>query len=369
MPETPHRLLTRPFRPSTFRPSTRPAPVRTLQNTLYLLTPGLSIHRDGLALRIEQEKQLKLSLPVHNLESVFVFGSDIYVSPAAMRLCWENGAAVCFFTDWGRLEARVEGVPQGSALLRRAQHAAASDPGRAAALARACVAGKIHNTRWLLSRSARDATGDDDARALRAATDELAVVLRELERAPDLDAIRGNEGRAAAAHFAVFTRHLKPAWRERFPMDGRNRRPPRDAVNCLLSFLYALLRHDCVSALTAVGLDPFVGFLHAHRAGRESLALDLMEEFRPSVERLAITLLNRAELKPDDFNQREGGAVELTEKSRKAIVAAYQQRKLDETVHPLFREKVRQAQLPFIQARLLARAIRGDADYSPHLFS
>ncbi len=343
---------------------------QTLQNVLYLLTPGLSVHRDGLALRIEHDRQLKLSLPVHNLESVFVFGAEIYLSPAVLRLCWEHGAAVCFFTDWGRLEARVEGVPRGSVLLRRAHYRAADTATHAACIARALVAGKIHNTRWLLARSARDAGNDDDAAALRTVTDYLAGLLRELERsADDTNVIRGLEGQAAALHFEVFARHLRPALRPAFPFDGRNRRPPRDAVNCLLSFLYALLRHDCVSALTAVGLDPFVGFLHTDRSGRESLALDLMEEFRPWVERLAVTLLNRGELKPTDFRPREGGAIELADAARKAAVAAYQQRKTEEIAHPLFREKVRHAQLPFIQARLLARAIRGEGDYPPHLFS
>ena len=343
---------------------------QTLQNVLYLLTPGLSLRRDGLALRVEHEKQLKLSLPVHNLESVFIFGADIYVSPSAMRLCWEHGASVCFFTDWGRLEARVEGVPQGSMMLRRAQHTAADSTATAAALARAFVAGKIHNTRWLLARSARDAADPADATALRTATDTLAFLLRELERTPDdTDIIRGLEGHAAATHFGVFPLHLRPATRAAFPFDGRNRRPPRDAINALLSFLYALLRHDCVSALTAVGLDPFVGFLHTDRAGRESLALDLMEEFRPWAERSALTLLNRGELKPADFSARDGGACEMTDKARKTLVAAYQQRKAEELVHPLFREKVRHGQLPFIQARLLARALRDGAPYAPHLFT
>ncbi len=343
---------------------------QTLQNVLYLLTPGLSLRRDGLALRIEHEKQLKLSLPVHNLESVFVFGADIYVSPSAMRLCWESGASICFFTDWGRLEARVEGVPQGSMLLRRAQHAAAACSDRTAALARAFIAGKLHNVRWLLSRSARDAASEEDRAALRSAADAHAYLLRELDRTPnDLDVIRGVEGRAAALHFEVFARHLRPALRASFPFDGRSRRPPRDALNALLSFLYALLRHDCVSALTAVGLDPFAGFLHADRSGRESLALDLMEEFRPWVERLALTLVNRSELKIDQFEVRDGGTIELTETTRKKLVAAYQQRKTEEVTHPLFQEKVRHGQLVIIQARLLARALRNEADYTPHLFT
>lgn len=343
---------------------------QTLQNVLYLLTPGLSLRRDGLALRVEHEKHLKLSLPVHNLESVFVFGADIYVSPSAMRLCWEHGASVCFFTDWGRLEARVEGVPQGSMLLRRAQHAAAASPARSAALARAFVAGKLHNVRWLLSRSARDAANDEDREALRTVAETHAHLLRELGRtSDDLDIIRGVEGRAAALHFEIFARHLRPALRDSFPFDGRSRRPPRDALNCLLSFLYALLRHDCVSALTAVGLDPFAGFLHADRSGRESLALDLMEEFRPWVERLALTLVNRSELKIGQFALRDGGAVELSDAARKTLVAAYQQRKAEEISHPLFQERVRHGQLVFIQARLLARALRYETDYTPHLFT
>jgi len=287
-----------------------------------------------------------------------------------MRLCWENGADICFFTDWGRLEARVEGVPRGSVLLRRSQHAAAADTARSAALARAFVAGKLQNTRWLLSRSARDSSEATEADALRTVAEAHAHLLRELSRSPDdLDIIRGLEGRAAALHFECFPCHLKAAPRKSLPFTGRNRRPPRDPINCLLSFLYALLRHDCVSALTASGLDPFVGYLHAHRAGRESLALDLMEEFRPWVERLAITLINRGEFKPNHYVTRDGGGVELTADGRKALVATYQQRKQTAIQHPLFQAQVTQAQLPFIQARLLARAIRSETDYEPMLFS
>ena len=254
-------------------------------------------------------------------------------------------------------------------ILRSGYRAADSLPA-VCGIARTFVAGKLHNTRWLLARSAREAVAETDTAGLRTVTEKLAYLLRELARAPDdPDIIRGLEGQAAALHFEVFPLHLRPAVRAAFPFDGRNRRPPRDAVNGLLSFLYALLRHDCVSALTAVGLDPFVGFLHTDRAGRESLALDLMEEFRPWAERLALTLLNRGELKPGDFVARDGGACELTDHARKSIVAAYQQRKAEELVHPLFREKVRHGQLPFIQARLLARALRDATPYSPHLFA
>lgn len=342
---------------------------QVIQNTLYLLTPGLYVHRDHLSLRIEHEGQLKLSVPIHNLEAILVFGPTA-MSPPAMQLCWENGVAVAFLSEHGRFIARVEGVPQGSVLLRRAQYRAGDSVAIALRLMRNLVAGKLQNSRWFLNRTAREATDTAERERLEKVSRDLASGLRELEHAPHADAVRGIEGRAAALCFDVFPLHLKPSVRTQFPFAGRNRRPPRDAINCLLSFLYALLRHDCVAGLTAVGLDPFVGFLHTDRSGRESLALDLMEEFRPFADRLAITLLNRGELKPEHFVEREGGAWELTEAGRKAIVAAWQQRKLDQTVHAQFKEKVRFGQLPFLQSRILARVLRGDVPaYLPHLFT
>jgi len=342
---------------------------QVIQNTLYLLTQGLYVHRDHLALRIEQDGQLKLSLPIHNLESVLIFGPSA-MSPPAMQLCWENNVAVAFLSEQGQFLARVEGVPQGSVLLRRAQHRTADDPILTLRLIRNIVAGKIQNERWLINRTARETTDEAERTKLTTTAQQLAYGLRELPTAPDADTARGIEGHAAALYFEAFPLHLKPAIRERFPFDGRARRPPRDALNCLLSFLYALLRHDCVAALTAVGLDPFVGFLHTDRPGRESLALDLMEEFRALADRLAITLLNRGELKPAHFVEREGGAWELTEAGRKAIIAAWQQRKLEETMHAQFKAKMRQGQLPFLQARILARVLRGDIpSYLPHLFT
>ena len=342
---------------------------QVIQNTLYLLTQGLYVHRDHLALRIEQDGQLKLSLPIHNLESVLIFGPSA-MSPPAMQLCWENNVAVAFLSEHGQFLARVEGVPQGSVLLRRAQHRTADDPVLTLRLIRNLVAGKIQNERWLINRTARETTDEAERTKLTTTAQQLAYGLRELPTAPDADTVRGIEGHAAALYFEAFPLHLKSAVRERFPFDGRERRPPRDALNCLLSFLYALLRHDCVAALTAVGLDPFVGFLHTDRPGRESLALDLMEEFRALADRLAITLLNRGELKPAHFVEREGGAWELTEAGRKAIIAAWQQRKLEETRHAQFKESVRYGQLPFLQSRILARVLRGDIpSYLPHLFT
>ena len=224
-----------------------------IQNTLYLLTPGLYVHRDHFALRIEQDGQLKLSLPIHNLESVLVFGPSA-MSPPAMQLCWENNVAVAFLSEHGQFLARVEGVPQGSVLLRRAQHRVADDPAlvlpliknwpeeRAllsvqltiwgVPLIKNLVAGKIQNSRWLLNRTARETTADAERMTLAGVARQLASALRELPDAPDADAVRGFEGRAAALYFDVFPLHLKASLRARFPFDGRERRPPRNALNC-----------------------------------------------------------------------------------------------------------------------------------------
>ena len=340
-----------------------------LKNTLYLLSPGLYLHRDHLALRIEENKLLKLSLPIHNVESILIFGNTM-VSPSAMRLCWENQVPISFLTEYGRFEARVEGLPQGSVLLRRRQHQTADSKEDSLHIARSMIAGKLQNTRWLLLRTAREAQEPDEEKVLRKTTGEIDWLLQNLPSCPDVETARGMEGQGAATAFDQFPLHLKSRIRDKFPFSGRNRRPPRDSINCLLSFLYALLRHDCVAALAATGLDPFVGYLHADRAGRESLALDLMEEFRPWTDRLAITLLNRGEILPTHFHQREGGAVELKDSTRKTVVNAYQQRKREQTRHPLFKQKVIYGQLPFIQARILAQHLRGDLPtYLPHLFN
>lgn len=342
---------------------------RILQNTLFLLIPGRSLHKDGEALRVEEKGRLVTSLPVHNIDSVAIFTPDFYVSPEAMHLCLKKRVPLNFFTEGGKLLAHVEGVPQGSVFLRRAQHKAVCLPEAGTRLARAFVAGKIHNTRWLISRTIRDASEETTRRELLSVNNELSMLLRMLPRMETVDEVRGLEGRAAALYFSKFSLHLRPGIREKFPVDGRNRRPPRDAVNCLLSFLYALQRHACVSALAAVGLDPFVGYLHVERAGRESLALDFMEEFRPWVERFALTLINRGECKPSSFIPREGGSVELAENARKEIIQSWQERRRDTINHPLYKENVQHRQVPLIQARLLSKALRENGAYEPMLYA
>lgn len=352
------------------------------QNTLYLLTPGSYVNRDHLTLQIEvpeyppnlpaEERNpksatgnRKLSVPIHHLESICIFGPST-ISPPAMNLCWEHGVAIHFLSENGYFQARVTGVADTSVTLRRTQFRAADDPAKSAAIARQIVAGKIQNGRNSLLRAGRETGNADEQARIAAATDALARSLHELETIRDLEAVRGSEGMAAQIYFAVFTLLLKQQ-RDEFAFTTRTRRPPRDRINCLISFLYALVRHDCIAALTATGLDPFVGFLHVDRPNRPSLALDLMEEFRPWLaDRLAVTLVNRQQIQPDHFNMREGGVVEFTDAGRKLVIKAYQERKQESMTHPYLDQNLRLGQMPFIQARLLARHLRGDLpDYLP----
>lgn len=352
------------------------------QNTLYLTTAGTYVARDHLTLQVEvpiypddlpMERrtretatgQRKVAIPIHHLESICVFGLATISSPA-LDLCWEHGVAVNYLTEWGRLHARLTGVADTSVLMRRTQFRAADDPARCAAIARQIIAGKLQNTRNSLLRAAREATDAADRERLDAVTDALGRQIRDLPAITELDSLRGAEGMAANRYFMVFSLTLKQQ-RESFAFTSRSRRPPRDRINCLLSFLYALVRHDCIAALTAAGLDPFVGFLHVDRPNRPSLALDLMEEFRPWLaDRLAITLVNRQQVGPEDFKERDGGAVEFNDAGRKRVIKAYQERKQETLHHPLLDQNLRVAQLPFIQARVMARYLRGDmADYIP----
>ncbi|MDE3260133.1 MAG: type I-C CRISPR-associated endonuclease Cas1c [Gemmatimonadota bacterium] len=348
-----------------------------IQNTLYLTTRGTVVHRDHLTLRVEIEKQTRLTVPIHHLESICAFGR-VVVTPPAMALCWRHQVAVHYHTESGHLLAQVLGSGDTRYLLRRAQYAAADSPLEASCIARQFVAGKLQNSRANLLRSGREADADSDRKELAGAANGLARLIRKLGNAappePDcglreaLDPIRGMEGLGARVNYAAFQYMLKQQ-REDFRFLNRSRRPPRDRVNCLLSFIYALVRHDCLAALTTAGLDPYVGWLHATRAGRPACALDLMEEFRPCLaERLALTLINRRQIEPRHFLEREGGAVEFTDHGRREVIQAWQRRKQAEVKHALFKENVRLGQVFSIQARLLARKLRGDIpDYIPYM--
>lgn len=331
-------------------------------STLYVTTAGAYVHRERRTVVVEVEKQVRARIPVHHLDGIAVFGPAV-VSSGAVELCAETGIALTFLGETGRLIARIDAPRSGNVLLRREQFRRADCPLSAAALARFFVAGKIHNARNTLLRASRESDSAEDVAAFNHAASILGQHVEALPRAPDVDSIRGHEGDAARVYFGAFPRLVRPPRRADFPMNGRSRRPPLDPVNCLLSFLYALVLRDCVAALTAAGLDPDVGFLHVDRPGRPGLALDLLEEFRTLVaDRLVLALINRQQVGPADFASREGGAWELTSSGRKAVIQAYLARKRDELSHPLLDTPIRVGLLPFLQARLLSRHVRGDSE-------
>ena len=331
-----------------------------LLNTLYLTTPETYLRLDNDTLRVEVDHETRLRVPLHHLSAVVCFGHIGLSAPLMHRLA-EGGIALVLLDDNGRFKARLEGAVSGNVLLRQAQFQRVADAAFTLDMARACVAGKIKNTRQVLLRGAREARSDDEAKTLARLADDLAASLRALPAAASLDALRGLEGEAARQYFSGLSLLVRPDQREAFAMDGRTRRPPRDRFNAVLSFLYAMWMNDCRSALEAAGLDPQVGFLHALRPGRAALALDLMEEFRPWADRLALTLINRGQLAANYFVLREGGGVSLQPDARKTVVVAYQERKKDEINHPLLAQSVPLGLVPLVQARLLARALRDDA--------
>jgi len=336
--------------------------MRRLLNTLYVTTQGAYLRKEGETVVVEVEKEIRLRLPLLNLGGIVSFG-NVLCSPFLLGACAEAGIAVSFLTENGHHLADVVGAPNGNVLLRREQYRRADDPAASASLARAFVAGKIANARHVLRRASRE--NATDPAAVDAAADMLAHRLRSLAAAETVDAVRGIEGEAAALYFAVFG-HLVAQQRDAFPFGDRNRRPPLDPLNALLSYLYTLLRFDAAGALAAHGLDPAVGYLHRDRPGREGLALDLMEEFRaPFADRLALALVNRLQVRPEHFCSDAAGAVLLTDEGRKVVLTSWQKRKQEEIDHPFLGESLPIGLLLHAQALLLARHLRDDLDAYP----
>jgi len=337
--------------------------MKQLLNTLYLMTPNMYVHIDHETLKVEKERQLQLQMPLHHLGGIVCFG-NIMLSSRLIHKCAEDGRAIVFLDHTGHFKARIEGPKSGNILLRIAQHETHCDAKKCLTLARNIVAGKLQNARGVLMRGARETKNSDDEARLREAGGRLARVIKRLPDCIELDSIRGAEGEAGRSYFSVFDTMVS-ADRNIFALNGRNRRPPRDPMNAMLSFSYALLLSDCISAAEGVSLDPQLGFLHAVRPGRPSLALDLMEELRSILcDRLALTMINRKQITQKHFEKRTGGAVSLTEKGRKEMVVAYQKRKQDEIFHRFLDRKMPLGLVPHIQARLFARVIRGDmAEY------
>ena len=342
--------------------------MKKMLNTLYVQTQGAYLRLDHETLVMEVENEKQKQMPLHPIASVVVIG-NIMVSPHLIAKCASEGRSFVFLDSRGRFQYRIQGPVSGNVLLRRAQHKCLDNQKSALSIARNMVAGKLQNARQVLLRGARESDNENSTNALKAAASRHAESLNRLESVACFDEIRGLEGMAASDYFGVL-QNLIRVDDEHFRFNGRNRRPPRDPVNALLSYLYTLLRFECSSALESVGLDPQIGFLHAIRPGRPALALDIMEEIRsPLADRLALTLINRKQLNKGDFDYRTGGSVFLDETGRKTVITAWQERKNDEVTHPVLKKKIQWGLVPHVQAQILARHLRGDLEhYIPFLW-
>ena len=332
-------------------------------NTLFVTTQGAYLAKDGETVAVRIDGEVALRVPLHTLGAIACFG-NVGCSPFLMGFCGERNVGLSFLTENGRFLARVQGPVSGNVLLRREQYRRADDPVFSARIAAACVLGKVANCRTVLLRARRDHADRVNSDALQQAADRLSASMRRLQDDLDLDAVRGIEGDAARVYFEAFD-HLIVRDKDHFFMRGRSRRPPLDRVNCLLSFLYTLVLHDLRSALESVGLDPAVGYLHRDRPGRAGLALDLMEEFRPMADRLALSLINLGQLQAGDFVFSDGGAVRMSDAARKTLLVAYQKRKQEEMVHPFVDERMSLGLFFHMQALLFARMLRDELDGYP----
>ena len=342
--------------------------MRKLLNTLFVTSEDayLALETENVAVYIGEEK--KAQYPLLVLESIISF-SYKGASPALMGACARNGIQLVFLTPRGRFLARICGQEQGNVLLRKEQYRLSDKLEKSCHIARNFIFGKVYNQRWVLERTLRDHRMRVDAAKLESASQALAGLLPAIETQTDLDALRGLEGEASVRYFHVFDEMVLNQKAD-FLFDGRNRRPPTDNMNALLSFAYVLLSNDCASALESVGLDSYVGFMHRDRPGRTSLALDLMEELRaPMADRLCITLVNNRVLQDKHFERQESGAVFLGEDGRKLFLSAWQTKKKEEITHPYLKEKMAWGLVPYVQSLLLARCLRGDLDgYPPFLW-
>lgn len=341
--------------------------MRKLLNILYVSSQGSYIHKVGETIVVEREQQKLLQLPVHTIGGIVCFG-NVLCSPFLLGFCAEHDIAISFLTEYGNFLASVRGPISGNVLLRREQYRMADNAEITRSVAANIIMGKLANSRLIINRTTRDHREKIDVDTIKSASYSIDRLIEELPRAIDVDGVRGIEGVAAAEYFAIFN-HLIIDQKVDFVFKDRNRRPPLDPVNALLSFVYTLLAHDVRSALETVGLDPAVGFLHRDRPGRAGLALDLMEEFRPVIaDRLVLSLINRRQVNSKGFKKAENGAVLMDDATRKTVLTEYQNKKQDEIFHPYIEEKVQLGLLFFVQANLMARFIRGDIDGYPPFF-
>lgn len=335
--------------------------MRKLLNTLYVTTPGAYLSKDGLNVVISVDNKEIFRIPIVNIEGIVTFGY-MGASPGLMKLCSDSGVSLVFLSPNGRYIGRFQGQTRGNVLLRMAQYQISREAARSLHIAKIMIAGKIQNQRNVLRRYIRD---NGEMPEILAAAEYLDRAKQKALLVTDVDSLRGIEGDCASVYFGVFG-HLILNQRDDFVFNGRNRRPPRDFVNAMLSFLYTLLTNECAAALETVGLDPYVGFLHTIRPGRTSLALDLVEELRAYLcDRMVLTLINKFQVNKKDFVVQGEEGIVMTEDGRKTIIKAWQSRKKDVIEHPYLCEKVEIGLIPYIQAMLLAKYIRNDIDDYP----
>lgn len=341
--------------------------MRKLLNTLYVTNPDSYLVKDGDNVVVRVDNKEKFRIPVYNLEGIVCFGY-MGASPQLMKLCSDNTIGLSFLSPQGQFQARVSGKVRGNVLLRRTQYRIADSATDSLEIAKAFIIGKTVNCRTVLGRSIRDHGDTIDSKKVTAADKLLVEHMVRIDDCTTADSLRGIEGNCARFYFSALD-ELILKQKDVFYLRERNRRPPRDNMNAMLSFLYTLLAHDVESALETVGLDPYVGFFHADRPGRASLALDMMEELRPFMaDRLALNLINLNQVKAKDFVKKEKGGVLMTEEGRKEILSAWQKRKQDEITHPYLGEKIPVGLVPYVQAMLMARHLRGDIDGYPPFF-
>jgi CRISPR-associated protein Cas1 len=341
--------------------------MKKLLNVLYITSPNSYLSLEGENVVIKRDDQRSVHLPLHNLENIVSFGYT-GASPALMAACAERNIGLCFMSPHGRFLARIIGKVKGNVLLRKKQYLISENQETSVKIASSFLIGKIYNSRKVIERATRDHALVVDVGELNEASVSLKVFMRSIKECQNIDDLMGFEGSAARVYFSVFN-HLILHQKQDFYFKERSRRPPLDNLNALLSFFYVILANDVASALESVGLDPYVGFLHQDRPGRPSLALDLMEELRPVfADRLALSLINRKQINPSGFIQKESGGIIMDDETKKIVLSAWQDKKKEEITHPFLKEKIAFGLIPYAQALLLARYLRGDLDAYPPFF-
>ena len=341
--------------------------MKRLLNTLYITSGNRYLSLDGENVVVLEEQQEIGRIPLHTLQAIVTFGYT-GASPALMGVCAQRNIELSFMSGNGRFLARVTGEVKGNVTLRKQQYRVSDDREKSIKIARNFILGKVYNSRWVLERAGRDYTMRLDAELIRKKSLYLAQSMKNIRMCENNEELLGLEGEAASVYFSVFDELILQQKKD-FYFHGRNKRPPLDNVNAMLSFAYSLLASMCGSALESVGLDPYVGFFHTDRPGRMSLALDLMEEFRSIMaDRFVLTLINKRIMKSDHFMKKENGAVIMSDEGRKLFISAWQSKKQETITHPFLNEKIEWGMAPYVQSMLLARYLRGDIDEYPPFF-